>query len=205
MNERKIPIDELAKRLHEDPAFAAQWRKERDERIDGRKAAYREAIQPILHALHGVGVLVSSLSSKDLQSSKQYLAAFPILAEHLRKPYPADVLWSISTAFAVPEGKPYWSMLVDEYKKWPPYAPDAALGPKAGLANALVATVTKDTIDDLITLAKDPAQGSSRIILLHAIRRSRSPQAKLAVEELAEDPELAKEIASWRQKKPRAN
>ena len=71
------------------------------------------------------------------------------------------------------------------------------MGPKDGLANALAATVTKDTIDELIALAKDPAHGSSRLLLLSGIRRSRTPQAKKAIEELAFDPALAKEIASW--------
>jgi hypothetical protein len=75
------------------------------------------------------------------------------------------------------------------------------MGPKDGLANALATTVTKDTIGELIALAKDPAHGSSRLLLLRGIRRSRTPQAKQAIEELAPDPQLTKEIASWKRKK----
>ena len=197
----KVPLDELAKMLHDNPIFAAQWKKERDERIEAKKLAYRESIQPILLALHEAGIHIHSVSSEDLKRTGAYTKALSILAEHLKEPYPPDVLWSIATTFAVPEGRPYWSMLVDEYKN----AADEDMGPKDGLANALAKTVTKDTIDDLIALAKDTTHGSSRVILLDGIRRSRTPQAKRAIEELARDPELAKEIASWKRPKPLSN
>jgi len=72
-----------------------------------------------------------------------------------------------------------------------------SLGPKNGLANALAATVSRTTIDELIALAKDPSHGGSRLLLLRGIRRSRTPQAKQAIDELASDPEFAEEIASW--------
>jgi len=35
------------------------------------------------------------------------------------------------------------------------------------------------------------------VLLLLAIRRSRSPEAPLAIAELANDPQLSKEIQSW--------
>jgi hypothetical protein len=53
-------------------------------------------------------------------------------------------------------------------------------------------------IDELIALAKDRSHGSSRLLLLRGLRKSRTPAAKKALEELASDPELSKEIASWR-------
>ena len=75
---------------------------------------------------------------------------------------------------------------------------DDRLGAKSGLAAALAETVTDDSIDELIVLAKDRSHGSSRLLLLRGLRRSRAPAAKKALEELASDPELSKEIASWR-------
>jgi hypothetical protein len=75
------------------------------------------------------------------------------------------------------------------------------LGAKAGLAAALAATATDDVIDDLIALAKDRSLGSSRLLLLKALRKSKSEVAKRTIEELASDPDLKKEIASWRKKR----
>jgi hypothetical protein len=74
------------------------------------------------------------------------------------------------------------------------------LGAKSGLAVALAATATEDVMDRLIDLAKDRSHGSSRLLLLKALRRSKSTVAKRAIEELASDPDLAKEIASWKRK-----
>jgi hypothetical protein len=72
------------------------------------------------------------------------------------------------------------------------------LGAKSGLAVALAATATDTVMDELITLAKDRSHGSSRLLLLRGLRKSKSTMAKRAIEDLASDPELAKEIASWR-------
>jgi hypothetical protein len=55
----------------------------------------------------------------------------------------------------------------------------------------------------LIELAKNKQHGTSRVLLLLGIRRSKSPEAKEAIEQLANDPELSKEIGSWRKKKRR--
>lgn len=53
-------------------------------------------------------------------------------------------------------------------------------------------------VDELIALAKDRSQGHSRLLLLRGLKKSKSAKAKRALEELASDPVLAKEIASWR-------
>jgi len=58
--------------------------------------------------------------------------------------------------------------------------------------------VTDATLNELITLAKDPSLGESRVLLLRGIRKFKNPTARKAIEELASDPALAKEIASWK-------
>ncbi len=74
------------------------------------------------------------------------------------------------------------------------------LGAKDGLACALSVAVTDETLPELIALAKDRTQGESRVLLLSALkkRRNKNPLAKQAIEQLASDPDLEKEIASWR-------
>ena len=74
------------------------------------------------------------------------------------------------------------------------------LGLKDGLACALSVAVTDETLGELIALARDRSHGESRILLLSALRKRRfkNPLARTAIEELANDPELQKEITSWR-------
>ena len=71
------------------------------------------------------------------------------------------------------------------------------LGAKSGLAAALSAAATDDVIAQLASLAKDRSDGDSRLLLLNALRKSKTSVAKDALEELADDPALQKEIASW--------
>jgi hypothetical protein len=92
--------------------------------------------------------------------------------------------------------------LVTEYLNAP--AGNESSGAKSGLATALAATATDEVMDDLIALAKDPSRGVSRVLLLKALRKSKSALAKSAIEELASDPDLRKEIASWRPKRRKA-
>jgi hypothetical protein len=61
----------------------------------------------------------------------------------------------------------------------------------------LSAAATDDVIAQLAALAKDRSNGDSRLLLLSALRKSRRAVAKDALEELAGDPALQKEIASW--------
>lgn len=101
-------------------------------------------------------------------------------------------------------------MLVEEYRKapigWgikgPGDTKEFRLGAKDGLACALSVAVTDETLEELIAIAKDPKQGKSRVLLLSALkkRRDKNPLAKQAIAELANDPDLKDEIASWRKR-----
>jgi hypothetical protein len=71
------------------------------------------------------------------------------------------------------------------------------LAAKHGLACALSVAVTDETLPELIRLAQDPIHGDSRLLLISALRRSKSPFARQAVETLRRDPVLQKEISSW--------
>lgn len=68
---------------------------------------------------------------------------------------------------------------------------------KNGLAVALVAVDSEDFIEEIIDLIRDKLNGESQVILLQALRKSNSVSILVALTELANDPVLAKEIASW--------
>ncbi len=144
------------------------------------------------------------------QKGTAYPEAIPILLRHLQLDYSDRTRAGIARALAVPdpEVRKAWPLLVEEFRKArdgkgsiaPGDTKQFSLGFKDGLACALSAAVTKETLPELIALASDPSQGTSRVILLTALRplRKKDPRVKEAIEHLANDPDLAKEIAAWR-------
>jgi hypothetical protein len=145
-----------------------------------------------------------------VNTSTRYVAAIPILLKHLPLPYSDRVREGIARALAVPEPavQEAWPMLVDEYRKTPSGwgviaigdQKEYRLGAKDGLACALSVAVTDETLPELIALANDRAHGESRLLLLSALkaRKNSNPLARQAIDKLASDPDLQKEIASWR-------
>jgi hypothetical protein len=162
---------------------------------------FRAEEEPILADLRAIGCNVMSVWSV-VKTSDRYSDVIPILLKHLLLSYSDRVKEGIARALGAPAAKDAWPILVAEYRKAPMGVVDGVrLGAKSGLAAALAETVTDNVIDELIALAKDRSHGSSRLLLLKGLRKSKVAAAKKALEELATDPELAKEIASWKKKK----
>lgn len=162
----------------------------------------------IVAELRSVGVDVKSVWDL-VNTRKSYTKAIPVLLRRLLLPYSDRTREGIARSLAVPDPRvrQAWATLADEYRKVP-IGSDAVAsserreqrrGVKDGLACALSVAVTKETLPELIELAKDRAQGESRLLLLSALRKRESTNAlaKRALDKLADDPDLSKEIASW--------
>ena len=192
---RKPPITsaELKAKLVADPEFVAR-QKRRDQELTEREARFRTEEEPILADLRRVGIAAES--AWDLvNTSTPYPEALPILLEHLQRPYSDVVRGGIARSLAVYDARPFWPVLVREFRKVPPAGEGQGLGAKDGLAVALSVIATEAVMDELIALAKDRSQGSSRIFFVKPLMRSKSEAAKRAIEELSSDPQLEKEIA----------
>jgi hypothetical protein len=135
---------------------------------------------PIVTELQAAGLEIQSVG--DLVNMRQtYTAGIPILLKHLQKPYSDVLKEGIARALAVaePEVQKAWPILVREYRKapmgWGIKGPgdtgEFRLGAKDGLACALSAAVTDETLPELIALAKDRTQGESRVLLLSALKK----------------------------------
>jgi hypothetical protein len=179
-------------------SFVAMRERQEEQRLQ-RAADYKRSEAPLMKALHGAGIYIDSVWSL-VNQSKPYPEAIPVLLDELQKGHPPTVINGIARALAVPAARYAWPILVREFKKWPNGAPNEFTA-KGGLACALAATVTRETIDELIELVKDPSNGRARVLLLRGLRRSKQPQAKGTIEAVAFDPDLAVEIASWRKRK----
>jgi hypothetical protein len=197
MAKRQPPVTaaELTARLQADPEFVAK-QQERERALAERVARHRAEQAPIVAELLKAGVQLHVLSDL-IPRSAPYPTAIPILLKHLRLSYSDVTRETLARSLAVPDARFAWHTLVAEYIK----APMVRLSAKSGLAVALAATATDSVMDELIALAKDRSHGSSRVLLLRALRKSKTAAAKQAIEELASDPDLEKEIASWRPRK----
>jgi hypothetical protein len=178
-----------------------------EERLAGFARVQAETT-PLLQELRDVGLQIHSVGDL-IGMSERYERAVPILLKHLSMPYSDVVRSSIARSLAIPEPEVQkaWPLLVEEYRKapmgkgikTPGGTREYRLGAKDGLACALSVAVTNETLPELIALAKDRALGESRVLLLSALkkRRKKNPLVQQVIDELASDPDLQKEIASW--------
>ncbi|MGG7581482.1 hypothetical protein [Rhizobium sp. Nf11,1] len=172
-----------------------------------RDARLLEEEQPIVNDLREAGANITSVW--DLVNRRSgYPTLVPILMKHLQLPYSDRTRSGIARALAVPAASQYWDFLVQQYINakqgkgpvFPGEETEFVLGFKEALACALSGSITEDTLPQLIELAKDPAHGESRLLLIGPLRRSKAAISKDAVDELRHDPQLAKEMNSWRKK-----
>jgi HEAT repeat protein len=182
-----MTAEEWMAELEANPDFVAH-RDERERERQRNEAKWRQAETPLVEELRGAGLDVEW--SWDLvNTSKPYPEALPILLEHLQRSYPDRVREGIARALAVRDAQFAWPTLTRLYRE-----EDAGTNAKDGLAVAIAATSHDEVIDELISLAGDTQHGESRLLLLRALKRSRNPRARTALEELEADPELEKEV-----------
>ncbi|WP_148649577.1 hypothetical protein [Lysobacter antibioticus] len=174
-----------------------------------REVRLREEQRVILEELRKVGVVEESIWGL-VNDPGPYPEAIPILLRHLKLPYSDATRDGIARCLAVPEPavRAAWPMLVAEYRNAPTgrgfIAPcetkEYALCAKEGLALAVRSAVTEQTLPEFISLVKDRSNGESRVLLLKVLRsrRKKDPEVAQLLTELAEDPDLKKEIASWK-------
>jgi hypothetical protein len=200
---------ELSAKLEADPVFVAQ-RAERDRKFALRASRIQTEQQQIVDELKQAGCNLQSLSDL-INRSNDYDHAISVLVKHLLLPYSDVTRETLARALAMKSAAHTWPILVAEYQKAivgrgivvPGESEEFNLGAKDGLACALAATVTEATIEELIEIMKDPSHGSSRVLMVSALRKSKNHKAKEALEVLAFDPDLQKEIAHWQNKKAR--
>lgn len=195
---KPISAEEHKRAFQANPELVAQ-REAREKERSARIAQLREEEQPILKDLKTVGCEAKSVW--DLVNTRdRYSDAIPVLMKHLLLPYSDRIREGIARALAVPEAKEHWATLLSEYRRasWGKGPDGLRLGAKDGLACALSAISSESVIGELIDLVKEQDHGPSRLLLLKALRKSKNPLAKRTLEEVSRDPDLAKEIASWK-------
>ena len=169
-----------------DPAVRARRAREKEERRR-RELEYKRAEEPLLAELRSVGWEVGSVWDL-VNIDVAYPQAHPILARHLVRPYPPVIRDGIARALAVRSALFAWDVVREQYLT------ERDESVRQGLAAALAAMVDRAHLDDLLVLLRDRRHGTSRNILLRGLQRLRDPRARAALEELADDPDLQKQI-----------
>jgi hypothetical protein len=196
--DKRRTAEELLRALEADPEYVRR-RAEQDEKFAKLEAFLRDAQAPLVKELAKLGIRVRSVWDL-VNGPNTYNSAIPLLLTHLRQPYPDAIREGIARALGVPATRSLgWRELVDEYRR----TERENNRVKDGLAVALSGASDDSVIQDLIDLAKDKHNGSSRVLLLLGIRRSKRPEAKQALIDLADDPQLELEIKSWRHPRSR--
>jgi hypothetical protein len=185
----------LAARLA-NPEFVAQ-QQEQERLRQERAAAWSIAEKPLLMDLKNVGLEITSVWDL-VNTDKPYPEAIPVLLTHLKKKYPDRVKEGIARALAVPDAKRGWDVLLDEYTR---ITDESGKDAKDGLAVAISAVSDDSIMGELLQLIRDRRHGKSRILLLRGLKKSKLPEAKKALDELVNDPDLATEIRAWQHKK----
>lgn len=129
--------------------------------------------------LRNAGLAVNSVWDL-VNTSKPYSQAIPILLMHLERPYFDVIKDGIARALAInhPLVSEHWPLLVEEYCKAQEGVGEIVKGhseilplkSKEGLACALAANVSDETLPEFLSLIKDPGNGKSRVILLTAFK-----------------------------------
>lgn len=191
--DKEMTAEEFLRTLEADPEYVRR-RAEQDKELAKLTEFYRDAEAPLVRDLAKLGIEVGSVYDL-VNDTVPYEKAIPLLLDHLRRKYPDAIREGIARALGISATRPLgWRVLVDEYYR----TENENNRVKDGLAVALSGASDDSVIEDLIDLARDKHNGSSRVLLLLGIKRSKRPEAKQAIAELANDPQLAKEIKSWR-------
>ncbi|MBO9739194.1 hypothetical protein J7432_09210 [Xanthomonas axonopodis pv. begoniae] len=192
MKDRKTAAELMAE-LNKDEQYLALSR--------AKEMAHQKAIEeyvknsaPVVAALRRAGVNVNSI--EELGGNGECdPRAVPVLLEHVSFDYPNRVREIILRRLATPHARKYWGQLVEIFEKNTlSLAPDIRYVAALALSGAADDTV----LDDVIRLLGDKSLGMDRAPLLLALIRSKSSKAKMTLLELRDDPDLGKQIKTFR-------
>ena len=171
----------------------------RDAEIAERVAAFKIEQRELLRELAEVGVVVDMVNLLSSRTTAENPRSMPILMKHLRRDYSEGTLASLAAALATKEAGKYWDELVSMYRNSADRTPTGPGNFVMALAAAVSAACPPGRIYDLIELLRD-RRLPDRVILLTPLkkRRGRDPAIAQVINELRHDPELSKEIGSWK-------
>jgi hypothetical protein len=178
-----------------------EWRehalRRQDERLEmHRRTAANE--RPILIDFESRGYVTNYVGALP-EFYEDYSSLVPTIFHHLKRSYEDKVLESLARLLAHSAAFPLWRDLVAMYQK---ADKDSSPGLMTGLAVALSEQLMKSKSpefrQEVIKLLRDRSRGETRLFFLDFFRRKRDKESLDLITELKDDPDLKKEISSWK-------
>lgn len=184
---KPVSAKELMSRLEENATFVVA-RARRDADHEERTADLRRAEAPLVDELRRLGHDVESAS--DLMGAKRLdRKTISMLLDHLQRDYPGPIREGIARALAVKQVKELgWTTLVRICRE------DPEKCVRDGAAVAIAAAADDNVLDDVISLLRDERLGTTRVLLLSALERSKHRRALEELERLETQPDLHDEV-----------
>ena len=181
---------ELLAQLATDPQYQSV-RIARDRQLAEIAEQRRQEQEPLLRDLAAAGVTVDWVGLL-LEMPNVDERIYPVLLEHLTKPYDPWLLDWIGRAFGRKTARPIvWDTLISLIKTH--VLEEAAAG---GVMVALSDMAQPRDLGTMIDLLSETSLGSSRIFLVRNLMRSKRPEARAALLHHKDDPDLTEEITA---------
>ena len=186
----RMTAGELLARLDADPAYQAMRAAKDKARAELAERREREQ-KPLLDDLAAIGVTVDWVGGL-VQIPAPDERIYPILLDHLRRPYNPWLLEWIGRAFGIkPARSVVWDVLISLLKCH-------ALDERAadGVMDAISEIAQPRDLPTLINLIADRSLGERRIYLVRNLMRYKRPEARDTLLRLQDDPDLTTEITA---------
>jgi len=185
-----MTLDESRAQLAADPEYQAM-RAAKDRELSEIAGQRKREQQPLLKDLATAGVIVDWVGEL-LAIQSPDPRVYPVLLDHITKPYSPELLEWIGRAFGRKSARPIvWDTLIKLLKAH-------ALDGQAveGVMAAISDMAQPSDLHTLIDLLSDPLLGPSRIFLVGNLMRSKKPEARSALLRNQSDPNLTIEITA---------
>lgn len=181
---------ELLAQLAADPEYQAM-RAERDRELARIAERRKQEQQPLLKELAIAGVDVNWVGEM-LNIPAPDKRVYPVLLNHITKPYSPWLLGWIGCVFGRRSARPIvWDRLIKLLKA---HALEGCAVESVMVAISEMAQPTD--LHTLLDLISDPSIGRSRIFLVRNLMRSKRPEARSALLQIQSDPDLTVEITA---------
>jgi hypothetical protein len=193
IRKRSMTAAEHQKLLEQSPVWVARDLERQKQQHSNRDEFIAETTD--LNAeLRAAGFGVETV--EDLHKLKEpYQSAIPILLKHISRAYSDRVGAAIASMLDVTNVEVDWDTVVSEYRNTPNKLSDGKNSlKKDGLANVLASIVSNATWNEFLEIIREKKNGSSRILMLRKVGKSKRGDSNDLLEEFLADPELAVEI-----------
>ena len=138
---------------------------------------------PMLKDLQEAGVPVENVW--DIEHPDHYPQCIPILIKYLGADFHPNVISGMAMKLTVPEVADFWDDLLVGYEA---QGDDSNRGV---IANPIVKTMNKDRAEDVRRILQNRANGRSRVVILHDVKKKiRGERGIEIIEELVDDPDI---------------